>query len=95
LSKALLNDGATSSLDQALEAEGAAQAYNFSTSDVREALAAYRPCPEPGLLVRVASAYEAVGALEAAAVAGSIHTLVPDEPVWPNPPRGSFQSMFR
>ena len=37
LSKALLNNGTTSSMSQALEAEGSAQASNFSTEDVREA----------------------------------------------------------
>ena len=37
LSKALLNNASTSSMSQALEAEGSAQASNFSTEDVREA----------------------------------------------------------
>ncbi|MCU4183762.1 enoyl-CoA hydratase/isomerase family protein [Acidiferrimicrobium sp. IK] len=51
LSKQLLNDSLTSSVDQALDAEAAAQAYNFSTGDVREAMKAYfekRPPEFPG-----------------------------------------------
>lgn len=52
LSKALLNDGLSSSVDQALEAEAAAQAYNFSTRDVREALTAYVEKRPPEFLGR-------------------------------------------
>ena len=37
MSKALLNHGAQTSMSQALEAEGHAQATNFGTNDVREA----------------------------------------------------------
>ena len=37
MSKALLNNGAQTSMSQALEAEGQAQATNFGTNDVREA----------------------------------------------------------
>ena len=37
MSKALLNHGAQTSMSQALEAEGQAQATNFGTNDVREA----------------------------------------------------------
>jgi enoyl-CoA hydratase/carnithine racemase len=47
LSKLLLNDGADATLDAALEAEGAAQAYNFSTEDVREAMAAWQERRDP------------------------------------------------
>ncbi len=42
LSKLLLNDSYTSSVDRAVEAEAMAQAHNFSTRDAREALSAYR-----------------------------------------------------
>ncbi|MBC8195761.1 MAG: enoyl-CoA hydratase [Acidimicrobiia bacterium] len=37
MSKALLNNGAASSMGQALEAEGLSQSVNFATSDIREA----------------------------------------------------------
>jgi 2-(1,2-epoxy-1,2-dihydrophenyl)acetyl-CoA isomerase len=37
MSKALLNNGAQTSMSQALEAEGQAQSTNFATNDVREA----------------------------------------------------------
>lgn len=42
LSKGLLNESFAMSPEQALEAEGAAQAHNFATDDVKEALAAWR-----------------------------------------------------
>lgn len=47
LSKMLLEDGVDSSLDAALEAEGAAQSYNFSTADIKEAMAAWRDKRDP------------------------------------------------
>lgn len=47
LSKMLLEDGVDSGLDAALEAEGAAQCDNFSTSDIKEAIAAWREKREP------------------------------------------------
>jgi 2-(1,2-epoxy-1,2-dihydrophenyl)acetyl-CoA isomerase len=42
LSKTLLNDSFGMSPEQALEAEGVAQAHNFATDDIKEALAAWR-----------------------------------------------------
>ena len=51
LSKDLLNASLGRSVDEALDAEGMAQAYNFTTGDVREAIAAYhekRPPIFPG-----------------------------------------------
>jgi len=47
LSKMLLEDGVDSSLDAALDAEGAAQCYNFSTADIEEAMAAWRDKRDP------------------------------------------------
>lgn len=47
LSKMLLEDGVDSSLDAALEAEAAAQSYNLSTADVKEAIAAWRDKRDP------------------------------------------------
>tara|TARA_B100000953_G_scaffold298353_1_gene294992 strand:- start:1260 stop:2105 length:846 start_codon:yes stop_codon:yes gene_type:complete len=41
MSKALLNNGAQTSMSQALEAEGQAQATNFGTQDTREAARAW------------------------------------------------------
>ncbi|MDP6480568.1 MAG: enoyl-CoA hydratase [Acidimicrobiales bacterium] len=41
MTKGLLNHGASSSMAQALEAEGLAQSTNFGTADVREAAAAW------------------------------------------------------
>jgi enoyl-CoA hydratase/carnithine racemase len=42
MTKRLLNGSLTSTLEQALEAESVAQALNFTTSDTREALQAFR-----------------------------------------------------
>jgi len=42
MSKTLLNYGTQTSVEQALEAEGQAQAMNFGTSDVREAAKAWK-----------------------------------------------------
>jgi 2-(1,2-epoxy-1,2-dihydrophenyl)acetyl-CoA isomerase len=41
MTKSLLNAGASSSLEQALEAEGAAQTVNFTTQDTMEAMSAF------------------------------------------------------
>ena len=41
MSKALLNNGAQTSMSQALEAEDQAQATNFGTQDTREAAMAW------------------------------------------------------
>ena len=46
-SKSLLEHGSTSSLEAALAAESAAQSYNFSTEDAREAMTAWRERREP------------------------------------------------
>jgi 2-(1,2-epoxy-1,2-dihydrophenyl)acetyl-CoA isomerase len=45
--KRLLNDGFSSTLQQALEAEAAAQSVNFATSDVAEAMSAFLAKREP------------------------------------------------
>ncbi len=45
--KRLLNDGGTATLEQALEAEGAAQTVNFGTKDVAEAITAFLEKREP------------------------------------------------
>ena len=47
MTKKLLNDGATSSLDQALENEGMAQTVNFGTADTAEAMAAFLEKRDP------------------------------------------------
>jgi 2-(1,2-epoxy-1,2-dihydrophenyl)acetyl-CoA isomerase len=47
MTKKLLNDGASSSLDQALEAEGMAQTVNFGTADTAEAMLAFVEKREP------------------------------------------------
>jgi enoyl-CoA hydratase/carnithine racemase len=47
LSKSLLNDSFATSFEQAVEAEGVAQAHNLATHDVREALTAWRERRSP------------------------------------------------
>src|SRR4051812_12241463 len=47
MTKKLLNDGAASSLDQALENEGMAQTVNFGTADTAEAMAAFLEKRDP------------------------------------------------
>jgi 2-(1,2-epoxy-1,2-dihydrophenyl)acetyl-CoA isomerase len=47
MSKALLNNGAQTSMSQALEAEGQAQAVNFGTQDTSEAARAWGEKRQP------------------------------------------------
>jgi enoyl-CoA hydratase/carnithine racemase len=47
MTKKLLNDSLSMSLDQALEAEGMAQTVNFGTADTAEAMAAFLEKRDP------------------------------------------------
>jgi 2-(1,2-epoxy-1,2-dihydrophenyl)acetyl-CoA isomerase len=52
LSKALLNDGLAMSVEQAVEAEAMAQAHNFATKDIIEAMTAWREKRPPRFIGR-------------------------------------------